>query len=145
MPETVSIRSATPDDAIAVANLIVQLGYDITIDAARRRLVQLLGKVDHVIYVATVDGRVAGVIHAQVTEALEHEPRGEIRALVVEEEQRSMGIGERLVQEVEKWARQRRLVTMRVRSNVNRELARRFYERYGYEVTKTTNVFDKKL
>ena len=145
MPETVSIRNATPDDAIVVANLIVQLGYDITIDAARRRLVQLLGKVDNAIYVAIMEGRVVGVVHVAIMEALEHEPRGEIRALVVEEEHRSMGIGERLVQEAEKWAKARRLSMMRVRSNTKRDLARRFYERYGYEVTKTSNVFDKKL
>lgn len=96
---------------------IDELGCEITIDAARRRLVQLLGQVDHAIFVAVQERRVVGLVHVCVMEAREHEPRGEIRALVVEEEQRSTGIGERLVAAAEQWAKERRLPMMRVRSN----------------------------
>jgi hypothetical protein len=34
---------------------------------------------------------------------------------------------------------------IRVRSNVARERTRKFYEKHGYVVTKTQNVFDKML
>jgi hypothetical protein len=34
---------------------------------------------------------------------------------------------------------------VRVRSNIVRTDARRFYERLGYAVTKTQNVFDRKF
>jgi GNAT superfamily N-acetyltransferase len=145
MSADIQIRLADPDAAAIVGNLIVQLGYDITIDAARRRLVQFLDRVEHAVFVATVDERVAGVLHVCVTEALEHEPRADIRALVVDEDHRSTGIGERLVEEAERWSRNRRLSMIRVRSNVKRDRARRFYERLGYEVTKTANVFEKAL
>lgn len=139
------IRIARPDDAAAFADLLVQLGYPgVTPDDARRRLLQLLDRADHAVFVDEEDG-VAGFIHVCVTETLEHEPRGEIRTLVVDEARRSTGVGARLVEAAERWARQRGLARMRVRSNVLRERARRFYERLGYGVTKTQNVFDKTL
>src|SRR2546423_15483747 len=105
----IQIRLAEPDDAAIVGNLIVQLGYEITIDAARRRLVQLLQRVELAVFVGVVDERVVGLLHVCVTEALEHEPRAEIRALVVDEDHRSTGIGERLVAEAERWAKERAL------------------------------------
>jgi N-acetylglutamate synthase-like GNAT family acetyltransferase len=140
-----NIRIAQVDDAPAIADLLVQLGYpDTTTDDARRRLVQILDRADHAIFVAAGDV-VAGVIHVCVTETLEHEPRGEIRTLVIDERDRNTGAGARLVEAAEQWARQRGLVKVRVRSNIKRDRARRFYERLGYSVTKTQNVFDKTL
>lgn len=139
------IRIAETGDAPIIADLLVQLGYDTGTAAARRRLVQLLGRADHSVFVVLSDQRVAGVLHVCVIETLEHEPRGEIRTLVVDEKARSTGAGARLVEAAEQWARGRGLVKMRVRSNIKRERARRFYERLGYSVTKTQNVFDKAL
>lgn len=145
MSEGIRIRSAEPGAAAAVGSLIVQLGYDITIEAARRRLVQIVDRADHAAYVATIGNRGVDFIHISVTEALEHEPRGEIRTLPVDENHRSTGIGERLLEKVDEWAKERHLLKIRVRCNVNRERARRFYERHGYEVVKSQHVFDKTL
>ncbi|HEX9163784.1 MAG TPA: GNAT family N-acetyltransferase [Thermoanaerobaculia bacterium] len=141
----VTIRSADPEDAVRVGRLIGQLGYEITIEAARRRLVELLGRADHSVLVAVQRKLVVGVLHVCITEALEHEPRGEIRALSVDEDYRSRGIGARLIEAAEEWARERRVQKMRVRSNVKRSRARVFYERHGYEVMKTSNIFEKAL
>jgi len=140
-----NVRIATADDALPMANLLVQLGYpDTTPDVARRRLLQLLERADHAVFVAA-DDTVHGFVHICVTLTLEHEPRGEIRTLVVDEAQRSAGIGAQLVEAAEAWARTRGLARVRVRSNIKRERARRFYERLGYSVTKTQNVFDKDI
>ncbi|HSP16694.1 MAG TPA: GNAT family N-acetyltransferase [Thermoanaerobaculia bacterium] len=139
------IRTVRPDDSPAVADLIVQLGYDITPDDARRRLVQIAGRADHALLVAEDANRVVGFIHVSIAETLEHEPRGEIRTLTVDESCRGREVGARLLEAVEEWARSRGMRKMRVRSNMKRERARRFYERHGYEVTKSQNVFDKNL
>ena len=144
MPD-VTIRSATPDDALGVGRLIAQLGYDVTVEASRRRLVQLTDRVEHSVYVAVIDNRIAGVIQTSIIETLEHEPRAEIRALCVDEPHRGTGIGAMLIAAAEKWARDRRLQKIRVRSNIVRDRTREFYERLGYVVTKTQNVFDKTL
>ena len=55
------------------------------------------------------------------------------------------GIGRALVDAAEKWAVAQKVSEVRVRSNVVRERARRFYESIGYRVTKISNTFDKKL
>ena len=140
----ITIRVADPDDAAAVGKLIAQLGYmDITIEGARRRLIQLLDRPDHAVFTAVSGTQVVGVIHICIIEALEHEPRGEIRALSVLDKRRGSGIGAQLVERAEQWAGQRRVQKVRVRSNIVRDRARNFYERLGYTVTKTQNVFDK--
>lgn len=144
---SITIRTAEPDDDAVVGKLVAQLGYaDITIESSRRRLVQLLDQVDHAVFVAVSDGRiVVGFVHICVIETLEHEPRGEIRMLSVDDKHRSMGIGAQLVARAEGWARGRQLPRVRVRSNIIRDRARTFYERLGYRVSKTQNVFDKTL
>ena len=136
------IRLANENDAAAVASLIGQLGYELTTDDARTRLGS---SAVEAVYLAEKAGRVIGLIQVAVTEGLEHEARGEIRALVIDENHRSGGMGRELIDAAEAWAKERGLSKMRVRSNVKRERARKFYERNGYVVTKTQNVFDKKL
>ena len=136
------IRLANETDAGAVASLIGQLGYELTAGEARKRLT---ASPQEAIYVAEKSGRVIGLIQVAVTEGLEHEARGEIRALVIDEDHRSGGIGRQLIDAAEAWAKEKGLAKMRVRSNVKRGRARKFYERNGYVVTKTQNVFDKVL
>lgn len=140
-----TIRNADLEDAVVVAHLIWQLGYDIDADTARHRLVQLFARPDNAVYVAEEDGIVIGLIHVGVQETLEHELRGEIRALVVDESHRSGGTGNLLLAAAERWVSENGMKKMRVRSNVIRERARKFYERNGYTITKTQNVFDKSV
>ena len=73
------------------------------------------------------------------------DPLAEIHGLIVEEEERGGGLGARLVAAAEAWAVERGMTRIRVRSNVARERTRKFYEKHGYTVTKTSNVFDKML
>ena len=138
-----TVRTATGDDAAALASLVVQLGYPSSTADAERRLAQLVDESGQIL--VAVDGGVVGFIHVRVGRSLEHDPRAEICGLAVDESHRSRGIGRELVEAAEEWARQRGLQRIRVRSNVKRERARTFYERHGYRVTKAQNVFDKDL
>ncbi len=139
------IRTGDPGDGPALARLTIQLGYDITADEARRRLVQILGRADQALLVVEDSGQVAGYIHVCVVETLEHEPRGEIRTLVVDERYRSRQLGGRLLEAAEEWASKRGIKRVRVRCNIKRERAHGFYRRHGYTVTKTQHVFDRNL
>lgn len=84
---------------------------------------------------------------AQLAESvtLESDPAAEIAGLVVDEKFRGAGIGARLVAQAETWAAGEGYGLLRVRSNVHRDLARRFYEREGFRVTKSQNHFVKPL
>ena len=60
---------------------------------------------------------------------LEHSDLAAIDGLVVDEDERSAGIGAELVAAGEAWARERGATAMTVRSRSTRERAHRFYER----------------
>ena len=65
--------------------------------------------------------------------------------LVVREGRRGNGIGEQLMRYAEQWAAQRGAACVRLRSNVIRADAHRFYQRLGYRVVKTQLSFEKLL
>ncbi|HEY6843120.1 MAG TPA: GNAT family N-acetyltransferase [Thermoanaerobaculia bacterium] len=106
---------------------------------------EISARADHAVFVDTAGDSVTGFIHVCVMLSLEGDSYAEVRALVVDEAHRGGGAGPRLVAAAEQWARERQQDRVRVRSNVVRERARRFYERLGYAVVKTQNVLDRTL
>jgi ribosomal protein S18 acetylase RimI-like enzyme len=120
------VREARLDDAGPLASLATQLGYPTTPDQAERRAI-------------------VGWIHVMGSVSLDSDPSAEIAGLVVDEVFRGSGIGARLVAEAEAWAEAGGYDLLRVRSNVKRVRARRFYERQGFELTKSQNNFVKSL
>ena len=80
-----------------------------------------------------------------VRHLLESDPCAEICGLVVEEAHRGHGVGTELLEAVEDWARSQGRDGIRVRSNVLREDAHRFYEGRGYRCSKRQVVFAKAL
>ena len=140
-----TIREARPDDAPSLARLATQLGYPTTAEEAAHRTANVLGRPGHAVYVAEVDGEIAGWLHVEESISLESEPSAEIEGLIVDEAHRGFGIGAGLVAEAERWALSRGAALLRVRSNVIRVRARRFYEREGFVVTKSQNNFVKSL
>jgi GNAT superfamily N-acetyltransferase len=133
-------------DAGAVAALATQLGYPSTEAEIRRRYEWIERDDDSRLLVAEHhDGRVVGWIHAQKTCMLEADPRTEIWGLVVDETARGRGVGRRLLEAAEQWAREQGLTVVTLRSNSLREAARAFYEHLGYTITKNQNAFRKTL
>lgn len=141
----VLVREARAGDAQRIAELSGQLGYPATPEEVTRRFADIPRDGRHVIYVAQIEGRVAGWTHVSIGTLLEADRQAEVNALVVDEAHRGRKIGERLMEYAEAWARGKKCVAVRLRSNVIRERAHRFYERLGYEVIKTQKAFHKKL
>lgn len=137
------LRQATRDDAAALAALSTQLGYPSTSDQVQARLSWLIST-DDIILVAESNDRVVGWIHMQVSCTVEANPNAEIAGLVVDESCRGQGVGSALVEEGCLWAKRRGMVEVRVRSNVLREEAHRFYEGQGFQRLKTQIVFSRR-
>ena len=133
------------DDAENAARLSEQLGYPAGVDAMRRRIEDILRLPDHALFVACHGSEVIGWVHAMEVLHLQSERRVEIGGLVVEAAHRGAGTGAILVARCEKWARDRGLLDVIVRSQIKREAAHRFYRREGYAQTKTSVVFSKRL
>jgi GNAT superfamily N-acetyltransferase len=133
------------NDAAAVASLAEELGYAASAEEIAQRIAALETSPDDEILVAVLGLTPVAWIHVAIVTLLESPRYAEIRGLIVTAELRGRGIGERLVAEAERWARDRGLSRIRVRSNLLRERTHAFYERLGYTTTKSQKVFDKRL
>lgn len=140
-----TIREIAAGDAEAAGKLSGELGSVVPGDVMRQRIQKLAGRDDHTVYVALLDGTVAGWIDIGIVQHLHGEAYGEIGGLVVSAEHRSAGIGRQLVARAEEWVRERGVPQMLVRSRDSREAAHRFYLREGYRRSKTSAVFSKPL
>jgi GNAT superfamily N-acetyltransferase len=139
------VRRAKATDAAGVAELSGILGYPVDRETMQPRLERLEGREEHVVFVADIRGKVVGWIHGAEHEFLVAGRVGEICGLVVAEGQRTSGVGRRLVEAVEQWARGRGLDQVSVRSNVARTESHPFYEKVGYSRLKTQHAYRKSL
>ena len=140
-----SFRELTADDAAAAAELCSQLGYPNSPDDIRERIDETSRSADRVAFAAVLDGEVVGWIDAAIERHLQSSPCAVIGGLVVRDGARGLGIGRRLCVEVEEWAKGQGIPVVRVRSQIKREDAHRFYLRDGYSKVKTSLVFEKRL
>jgi GNAT superfamily N-acetyltransferase len=138
------VRPMTEEDAVAVAALSGQLGYPTAADRIAARIRDLAGDSDTAILVAEPPDRaLAGWIHVCGRRGLETDPLAEIAGLVVESAHRRQGIGRRLVDAAEDWARGRGYARLRVRSNVARDVAHDFYPGLGFIRIKSQHVYER--
>jgi GNAT superfamily N-acetyltransferase len=139
------IRRAALADAATLAAISTEFGYEPSVADLAARLQQLMPQPDHAIFVAEDTGSILGWGHARITRQLETPSYAELAALVVTQSRRGHGVGAAIVAAVEQWAREQEQATVRVRSNVIRERAHRFYRREGYEELKQQKTFVKPL
>jgi GNAT superfamily N-acetyltransferase len=145
MSNPVTVRLAVASDAPALAGLCTQLGYPSAPEQIGARLEAILPRPEDAVFVAEADGRAAGWIHVFVCRMLEAEPFLEVGGLVVDEARRGSGIGRALMAAGEKWSLERGVLEVRLRSNVIRAEAHRFYESLGYANVKSQFTFYKRL
>ena len=143
---SITIRDMKPGDLEAVAALSAELGYPSSREDIARRFDPMRSRTDHAMMVAvTPEGSVAGWIQVHPVHTLESDPYAEIGGLVVGERFRRHGAGRALVAEAERRAREQGFALIRVRSNVVRPEAHRFYPGVGFELVKTQHTYGKAL
>jgi GNAT superfamily N-acetyltransferase len=144
--EGISIRTAAERDAADLARLSGELGYPSDTATIAGRLALVRRSCAGEIYVA-VDRQstIVGWTHVAPRLNLEEQPFAELAGLIVGNGARGLGVGTLLLRAAEHWAREHGYAKLRVRSNVVRERAHRFYLREGYVERKRQVVFDKPL
>lgn len=136
MRTEVAIREARPEDSEVVAKLLGELGYPTDAHRFERRLERIERDPNSRLFVAIVDGRVAGLAGYHQLPLVEHdEPGCQLTALVVGEAYRRTGVGSALVRRVEEEARSRGGAHLVLNTARHREDAHAFYERLGFEPT----------
>ena len=87
-------------------------------------------------WVAEVSGRVVGLAGVFVHLALEYDGNyGRLLGLVVDEPFRGQGIGQKLLDQTERWLRERGVNRLTLTSGKQRTEAHKFYRRLGYAET----------
>jgi len=140
-----SIRQLRADDAETVTELSGQLGYPVSSVDLRQRIEETSHSADSIALAALLDGQIVGWIEASIEHHLHSPVSAIIGGLVVRDTMRGLGIGKRLCHEIEQWARSKSITLLRVRTQIIREDAHRFYLREGYRKLKTSLVFEKSL
>jgi GNAT superfamily N-acetyltransferase len=123
--------------------LFAQLGYPNDAATIERRLISRGN--DATVLLALCEDRVAGFIAIAIEDRFLEGQVSEIGALVVDQNERGHGTGAALVRAAEAWAMERGARRIRVRSNVIRKDAHRFYERENYAPVKDQRVFEKRF
>ena len=131
-----TVRDIGVADASRVAQLSAQFGYPVDAAVMQKRI-QTLDRNRRAVLVACSNDGVVGWIDVCENRSLAVGAYAEIGGLVVSESCRNAGIGAELVASAERWACDRGLNRMVVRSQVAREAAHRFYLREGYRRIKT--------
>lgn len=129
------IRNATIHDIEKLASLMEELGYPTTVESMEKRFKQIQSHPDYHTLVASYNGDIVGMVG--LVRGFYYEMDGcyvRIVALVVESKYRGSGIGKKLVQEAENWAK--RLGATRIVLNSGnrpeRFNAHQFYKRIGF-------------
>jgi GNAT superfamily N-acetyltransferase len=138
-----TLRPAGATDAERVRELMLQLGYDVPADQIAQRLA---GRgCEREVFVAENEAGVVAWAGVCIRDDFIGGRYAEIEGFVVDATTRGAGIGARLLDAVEAWARSQHCDTLRVRSNVIRDRAHTFYERHGYSKVKAQFSFRKPL
>jgi len=138
-----NIRMATLSDSIAINLLSTHLGYGETAqNIADIRLKNILDSSVDKVYVYQQDNTILAWLHLFKAHRVASNTFYEIAGLVVAPSARNKGIARELI------AFATRSLTdsqLRVRCNSQRESAHKFYEKVGFERTKTQYVFKQQI
>jgi predicted N-acetyltransferase YhbS len=140
----ITFRKIKPDDAAKVVDLMNQLGYEVNQDNLSKIVKLILQNDDGTAIVALNDqGKVVGSLQISITNRLAEGNYGEIVSLVVDQNERGKGIGKGLVNESTTWLAKKGYPKIRVRCNVIRLEAHKFYECLDFAEKKTQKIFEK--
>jgi len=137
------IRQIEKEDSSKFVTLAKQLGYDADEEYVEDCI--SINNANEIVFVASDDDNIVGWIDSKIHETYLIKPVCEIVGLVVDEKQRGKGIGSALVKRVEEWALELGMKIIRVRTNIIREEAQKFYLKNGYLEKKQSKLFIKAL
>ena len=136
------IRKISSEDVEAITALTEQLGYAFAPEQMLLHIKNVLSHDDTDAFVAEHEGRVIGWIGLAYRIQIESAPFCEINGLVVDEAFRGNKIGRSLIEKAKSWTRENGCDRLRLRTNVTRHDAHRFYSSLGFNEVKQQKVFE---
>ncbi|MEQ9334215.1 GNAT family N-acetyltransferase [Thalassobaculum sp.] len=134
----IAIRPAAPGDAPTVEALLAQLGYRMPASELHRRLRASSASETDAVLVATMDGRMVGLIALHWATMLHQPaPTARIATLVVADDARGRGVGRTLVEAGAEAARRAGCAILELTTALHRADAVAFYEAIGFTASST--------
>jgi GNAT superfamily N-acetyltransferase len=134
MQKDIIVRDAKEGDSASISHLVEELCYSITPSFISEYIRRISGKVESRVVVAETGSEVVGILSLHIIPLLHREKSMcRITALVVSEGHRGLGIGRKLINFCEEFARDSSCDRVEVTSREYRVDAHRFYEGLGYE------------
>lgn len=139
------IREFQTEDIPAITELTITLGYDTTIEQMTTRMKTIAQLDNYWTFVAVLDETIVGYIGLNKNYFWEQDGHFiRTQALVVNKDHRRFGIGQKLIEQAEKLARQinANLIVLNCGNRDERQSAHQFYPKMGFEA-KSTGYFKK--
>ena len=137
------IRKANKEDSFSIMMLSKELGYESTEEEIKNRINYLSKKDQSFLVVAEEEDNVVGFISYEHYETVYYVPGINITGLVVFKDFRNKGIGKRLLNYAEEYAKSKSLTFVRLNSGIQRKEAHSFYKNNGYDNIKEQIRFIK--
>jgi len=109
-----------------------EMGYDYALEETRNKLENLLKSSHDKIFVATIDSQVVGYVHAHDYDVIYMDHLKNIMGIAVDHNYQKRGIGKKLLNAVEQWAKEDHAKGVRLVSGETRVGAHEFYKHCGY-------------
>ncbi len=139
------IRIANITDYVDIQKLSFDdLGYECDAELVKFRL-ENLDPYNECVFVADVNGEVAGFVHIIKFNTLYYKSMANIQGMVVAKEHQRKGYGKALMNAAESWAREKEIQIIRLNSGFVRPEAHEFYRAIGYGNEKEQIRFMKEL
>lgn len=138
------IRPFTLGDLTQVHKLIAELGYKASLEETTERFSELTNLPQHGLFVLDNNG-VKGWIHLEKIFNLIMPIKVQIKALVVDENERSKGYGRELLEFAALWTKDSGVSTIYLSTNITRDRAQAFYLKTGFTKVKTSHFFEMNI
>jgi len=143
------IKIATKDNALVMANLAIQMWEDNSIEGLTDEFIELIEKENAQIFIKYVEDKAVGFAQCQLrydyVEGTETTPVGYLEGIFVEEEHRGKGYAKELLNECQKWAKEKGCLEFASDCGLDNVTSLNFHIAMGFEEANRIICFTKKL
>ena len=125
----------------SVTKLADQLGYPGNESDILTRLEWLQTLSNHGLFIYQKNDVVLGWIHLELVYDLIEKTMTEIKAIVVDETARGLGVGHALIEHAKTWSKDRGQDAIYLSCNILRDRTHKFYQREGFRTDRTSHFF----
>jgi predicted N-acetyltransferase YhbS len=140
---SIQVRQVIEDDFHYIYLLSQELGYEYDEQKVKKRIKYILKNTKDIIFVAEQGDEVIGYIHGSPYELIFADSLVNILGLVVNGKHRKLGVGGKLIEKLEGFAKENGFSGIRLVSGADRLNAHKFYETHEYVYRKNQKNFIK--